>query len=155
MVGIPHCVDRQCDRCGDFVFNRSDNRTPVAATSSGKITEASRLATGSGTRRLEADFAQPTASIVSQQLNELPLRANQNSFSHLHALDHNWPSAGAISLCLSGDLGTIRTTAGPRRNSSASLRILGLGGWTAGLAGNSSVDGQDCCARFARKLQHK
>ena len=155
MVGIPHCVDRQRDWCSDFIFHWSNDRAPMAAASHGKITEASCLATGSGTRRLEADFAQPTASIVSQQLNELPLRANQNSFSHLHGLDHNWPSAGAVSLCLSGDLGTIRTAAGPRRNSSASLRILGLGGWTAVLIGNSGVDGQDCCARFARKLQHK
>ena len=149
MVGISHCVDRQRGRCSDFIFDWSDDRAPVAATSSGKVREAACVGTRSGTRRLEADFAQSTASAVSQQLNELPLRVNQDSFSHMHGLDCNRPGAGFVSLRLSRDARTTGAAVGARRDSSASLRILALGLWIAGFAGNSGVNGQDSIADFA------
>lgn len=148
MVGIFHCVNRQRDGCSDFIFDRADDRAPVVATSSGKITEASCVGTGSRTGRLEVNFAEPTASAVSQQLDELPLWANQDSLSHMHGLDRDWPGAGAVSLRVSRDSGTIRVAAGPRGNSPASLRILGLGRRTAGLTGNFGADGPDSIARL-------
>src|SRR5262249_45329427 len=147
MVGIPHCLDRQSDRCSDFIFDRSDDRAPLPGTSSGEITEVSWFGASSGTRRLEADFAQSIASAVSQQLDELPLRANQNSFSYMHGLDRNWPGTRAVSLCLFGNLGTIGPAAGSRGNSPASIRILGLGRWAPSLTGNSRIDGSHRAAR--------
>ena len=151
MVGILDCPDRQRDWCSDFIFHWSDDWAPVAAASSGKIKETSRVGTGSGTRRLEIDFAQPTASAVSQQLNELPLRANQNSFSYLHGLDRNWPGPGAVSLRLFRDPGTIGAALGPRGDSPAGLRVLRLGRGSTDLAGNSGVDGSDRIARLGQR----
>jgi len=154
MVGISHCVDRQRGWCSDFIPDWSDDRAPVAATASGKLREAACVGTGSRTRRLEADFAQSTASAVSQQFDELPLRVNQNSISHMHDLDCNRPGAGFVSLRLSRDAWTTRTAVGARRDSSARLRILALGLWIAGFAGNSGVNGADSIARFAQGGYH-
>src|SRR6516164_5922290 len=123
MVGILDCADRQCDWGRDFISYWSDDWAPVAETSCGKIKETSCVGTGSGTRRLEADFAQSTASAVSEQLDELPLRADQNSFSYLHGLDRNRPGPGAVSLRLFGDTGAIRAAPGQRGDSPASIRI--------------------------------
>src|SRR5690349_11857537 len=150
MVGICHCVDRQRGWCGDFISYWPDNRAPVAATSSGEVTEATCIGTGGGTRWLETDFAQSTASAVSQQFDELPLRVNKNSLPHMHDLDCNRPGAGFVSLRLSGDAWTTGAAIGARRNSSASLRVLGLGWWIVGFAGNSGTNGPDSIARFAQ-----
>src|SRR5690242_20583709 len=149
MVGISHCVDRQRDWCSDFIFDWSDDRAPLAATASGKVRKAARVGTGSGTRRLEADIAQSTASVVSQQFDELPLRVNQNSISDMHGLDCDRPGAGFVSLRLPGDARTTGAAASARRDASASLRILDLGRWIAGFACNSGIDGPDSAAPFA------
>ena len=147
MVGISHCLDRQRDWCSDFIFDRSNDRAALAATSSGKVREAARVGTGSPTRRLEADIAQSTASVVSQQLDELPLRVNQNSISHLYGLDCDRPGAGFVSLRLPRDAWTTGAAVSARRDAPASLRILDLGLWIAGFAGNSGIDGPDSAAR--------
>src|SRR5438874_12720262 len=125
----------------------------MASPPNRKSKETSCIGTGSGTRRLEPDFVQPTASAIPQQLNELPLRANQNSFSYLHGLDRNWPGPGAVSLRLFRDPGTIGAAPGPRGNSPAGLRVLGLGRGSVDLAGNSGIDGSDRIAHLTRKWQ--
>src|SRR5437867_1820654 len=98
MVGIPDRADRQCGWCCHFILDWPNRWAALAATPSRKIEETSRVRTGRGTRRLEAHSSQPIASAFSHQFDELFIRPNQNSVSHLHDLDRGWPGAGTLSL---------------------------------------------------------
>src|SRR5437870_3259933 len=128
MVGIPDCADWQCDRCRHFIFDWPNHRAAaLAATSSRKIERPARLGAGGRTRRLETYSSQSIASTLSHQFDELFVWPDQDSVSHLHDLDHDWAGAGTFSLCLSWDVGPIGPTTRSRTDSSASIRILGLG----------------------------
>src|SRR5436305_8659243 len=149
MVGVSDCVGRQRGRCRHFLSYWSDGRAPVVTTSPGKITQASCVGTGGGTRGLEADLAQSTASTISEQFNELSLRAHKNPFSHVHGLDCNRPGSGIISVRLFRNVGPIRAAAGARGDSSAGVRILRLGRGPAGFVSDFAIDGADRGARLA------
>src|SRR5436190_5143133 len=146
MVGISHSVNRQCGRSRHLVFYRSNDWSPLAAASSGKVEATARLRTGGGARRLEAHSLESVASALSHKLNELFVRPDQNSFPHMHDLDRDWPGTGTVSVRLSWDVGAIGVAAGARTNAPAGLRILGLGRRAAPLSGDPRVDGPRCLA---------
>src|SRR2546430_7021125 len=103
MVGIPDCADRQCGRCGHFIFDWPNDRQALAATSLRKIEEPPRARTGGGARRVEAHSTQPIASAFSHQFDELFILPYQNSVSNMNYLDCNLPGAGTPSPCVSWD----------------------------------------------------
>src|SRR5438552_168662 len=148
MVGIPDCADWQCGWCGHFIFDWPNYRAALAATSSRKVERPARLGAGGRTRRLEAYSSQSIASALSHQLDELFVWPDQNSLPYLHDLDRYWPGAGAFSLCLSWDVGSTGLATRSRTDSSASIRILGLGRRAARFLGDSGADGsyRNACA---------
>src|SRR5207253_8626531 len=147
MVGIPDCADWQRGRCGHFILDWPNHRAALAATSSRKIEEPPRVGTGGRTRGVEAHSSQPITSALSYQLDELLIWADQDSLSHLHDLDCDRTGARTLSLRLPWDAGTIRSAPGPRTNTSASVRILGLGRRATCFPGHPDAGGADRIAR--------
>src|SRR5205823_6576025 len=129
-------------RCRHFIFDWPNRRAALAGTASRKIEEPSRARTGGGTRRLEAHSSQPIASAFSQQFDELFIRPDQNSLSHLHDLDRNRTGARAFSLCLSWNAGAVGPAPSSRTNASANVRVLGLGRRAAYFTGDLVLMGR-------------
>ena len=63
--------------------------------------------TGSGTRGLEAHSPEPVASPLSHKFDELFVRSDQTSFSHMYDLDRDWTSSGKLFCTLIWVIGPI------------------------------------------------
>ena len=114
--------------CGSrFVRLESVARLAVEEETRFDQCDVGNLGKSRRTRRVENNFFESIAPVVSNKLAELLLWADEDPVQRLHVLDQRWPNSRSLSLYLLGNFRAAWAECGSGQNASATGRILDLG----------------------------
>src|SRR3954470_3600637 len=101
----------------------------MAETKAAAQPDDERSRTGRGTGGLEDHPPESVTPAFSDKPAELPLWADSDPLSDLHALGGDWPGPGPVLVLVSGDAWAARFEFGTGKESPPRGRILDLAGW--------------------------